>query len=98
MFVRVLVLILGMGATGVAMLAIRQQEHLAGHELARTRLEIMRIEDERRRIRAALAQDLSPIQVRMLSETLGPLMPPAFERAESSSGEVQMPAGVQDAT
>ncbi len=84
MFVRVLVLVLSMGATGITLLAIRQQEHLAAHELARTRLEIMRIEDERRRVRAALARDLSPAQVRMLSETLGPLAP-AIRGLEASS-------------
>ena len=96
MFVRVLVLVLSMGATGITLLAIRQQEHLAAHELARTRLEIMRIEDERRRVRAALARDLSPMQVRMLSETLGPLAPAI--RGLDASAQEQEPERVQDAT
>lgn len=96
MFVRVLVLVLSMGATGITLLAIRQQEHLAAHELARTRLEIMRIEDERRRVRAALARELSPAQVRMLSETLGPLAP-AIRGLEESSQDHD-PGIAQDAT
>ncbi len=96
MFVRVLVLVLSMGATGITLLAIRQQEHLAAHELARTRLEIMRIEDERRRVRAALARDLSPAQVRMLSETLGPLAP-AIQALDAPAHE-QEAVVAQDAT
>lgn len=75
MFARVLVIVLSLTATGVALLALRQAEHRAGHELARARLDIMELEGLRRRLRAEIARETSPERVRLLADVLGDLAP-----------------------
>lgn len=93
MFARVLVIVLSLTATAVALLALRQGEHRAGHELARARLDIMELEGVRRRLRAQIAQETSPERVRLLADVLGDLAP---ARANGRSIEGQAPMDSPD--
>lgn len=104
MFARLLVIVIAGGLTGLGVLTLRQQQLRAGHELAQARLEMMKIEERVRRVRAEIAQQTSPEKVRLLGDVLGELVPARpgdFDRPAQSPWDHQPPqahATAQDAT
>ena len=100
MFLRLLVIVIAGGLTGLGVLTLRQQQLRAGHELAQARLELMKIEERTRRVRAVIAQQTSPENVRLLGDALGELVParPGDFDHPAQQPLDHPPAGAQDAT
>lgn len=75
MFAKILFLILGLGLIGCALLAARQARVQAAHELADTRLRIVRHDAELLRLRALIAERVTPGNVERLAAGILPLAP-----------------------
>lgn len=75
MFAKLAVVILGIGATGCSLLALRQQRLEAASELARIQVHVHAQDERLWLLRSEIASRVSPENVRGMATALGPLRP-----------------------
>lgn len=75
MFIKVVLVIVAVGATGFGLLVARHQRAQAAHELAAARLRILRADARLASLRAHIAARVSPEGVAEMAEHLGPTVP-----------------------
>ncbi|MEZ6243653.1 MAG: hypothetical protein R3B57_11495 [Phycisphaerales bacterium] len=90
MFAKLVALILGFGACGGGLLAMRQSRLQAAHELAEARLRIERHEMRISELRAQIAERITPEQVRVMlgGEELDRMSPGWTRRVDLVSPEL----------
>jgi hypothetical protein len=79
MFAKLVVLIIGIGLTASCLLAARQMRTQAAHELAQARLRVMKLDNERWKLRSDIAARITPEHVQEMASRLSPLKPIAGE-------------------
>ncbi|MEX2218890.1 MAG: hypothetical protein WD749_09030 [Phycisphaerales bacterium] len=79
MFAKIAVLIVSAALTAGALLASRQMRTQAAHELAQSRLRVMRLDNDRSKLRAEIAARLTPQHIQEMASRLTPLKPVAGE-------------------
>jgi hypothetical protein len=79
MFAKLAALIIGIALTAGALLAARQVRTQAAHELAQARIRVMRLDHERLKIRAQIAERIAPDRIQEMASRLTPLKPIAGE-------------------
>jgi hypothetical protein len=72
---KMLALILSVGATAAAMLAVRQAQVQAARELAEARLRVRAIDERVGRLRAEIARDLQPEALAAMILDSSPMRP-----------------------
>lgn len=75
MLAKMMVLILGLGACGAAMLAMRQAQLESARELAEARLRVRALEEQLVKVRAEIARHVHPTRIDEMVDELGPLQP-----------------------
>jgi len=75
MFLKIVVVILAMGATGAGLLVARHQRAQAAHELAAARLRILDADEKLASIRARIASMVSPDGIAEMARELGETVP-----------------------
>ena len=75
MFLKIVVVILAMGATGAGLLVARHQRAQAAHELAAARLRILDADERLASIRARIASMVSPDGIAEMARELGETVP-----------------------
>lgn len=69
MFVKLIVLIVALGSTGVGVLSVRQSRLVASNEMTQSRLRSRQLTQRSMELRAQIAQSITPDQIRaMLGE------------------------------
>jgi len=100
MLAKLSVLIVSLGVAAGILLHMRQARLQAVHELARAQVRMHERDRDLYRIRAAIAERITPERVEQLARQFGPLTPmgvdPAPERPETGEGEVGPPAPVRE--
>ncbi|MFK7759309.1 MAG: hypothetical protein AB8C13_05115 [Phycisphaerales bacterium] len=72
MFVKLIILILALGSTGVTVLSVRQSRLVASNEMTQSRMRIRALERTTMDLRAQIASKITPSQIQSLLEsTLG---------------------------
>jgi multidrug resistance efflux pump len=79
MFAKLAVLIVAFALTASALLAARQLRTQTAHELAQARLRVMRLDNERWKLRAQIAGLITPEHVTEMASRNTPLKPLAGE-------------------
>jgi hypothetical protein len=79
MFAKLAVLIVGIALTASCLLAARQMRTQAAHELAQARLRVMKLDNERWKLRSDIASRITPEHVQEMASRLSPLKPIAGE-------------------
>ena len=79
MFSKLAVLIVGVALTASCLLAARQMRTQAAHELAQARLRVMRLDNERWKLRAEIASRITPEHIQEMAARQTPLKPIAGE-------------------
>jgi hypothetical protein len=79
MFAKIAVLIVGIGMAASCLLAARQVRTQAAHELAQTRLRVMKLDNERWKLRSDIASRITPEHVQEMASRLSALKPIAGE-------------------
>ena len=79
MFQKLAVLIVGIALTASCLLAARQMRTQAAHELAQSRLRVMKLDNERWKLRSDIASRITPEHVQEMASRLSPLKPIAGE-------------------
>ena len=70
MFVKLIVLIMALGSTGVGVLSVRQSRLVASNEMTQSRLRSRELSQRAMELRAQIAQRITPDQLnRMISES-----------------------------
>jgi type II secretory pathway pseudopilin PulG len=95
MFPKLAVLIVAVAATAASLLAARQMRTQAAHELAQTRLRVMRLDQQRAKLRSEIASRITPEHVQEMASRQSPLKPIAgeFPLPPSPSLIASVPAG-----
>lgn len=75
MFAKACIAVLALGACGCSLLAIRQARLQAAHDLAKTQLDIQRADEELWKLRAAIAERVTPIRVEEMAIEMADLRP-----------------------
>lgn len=75
MFGKCVLVILAVGVTGCALLALRQSRLQAASEMVRIQLDIRNQDEELWLLRTQIAQQITPEQVRLMMSDVGPLKP-----------------------
>ena len=75
MFLKIVLVIVAVGATAFGLLTARHQRAQAAHELAAARLRILRTDARLASLRAHIAVRVSPEGVAGMAEHLGPTVP-----------------------
>lgn len=75
MFAKLVVVIVSLGLCACVLLAARQARIQAAHDLAEARLRILRLDHELWRMRARIAERVTPERVRLLASAITPLRP-----------------------
>ncbi len=75
MFLKIVLVIVTVGAAGCGLLVARHQRAQAAHELAAARLRILRTDARLASLRAHIAVRVSPDGVAGMAEHLGPTVP-----------------------
>lgn len=83
---KLLALILWMGLTACALLAMRQSRLQLAHELAQVQLRIARHDEALWQERVRIARNVSPARVQEMAVRLGPLRPLLAEPGPSLAG------------
>lgn len=89
LFAKLLVVVVALGATGLALLALRQQRYEVSNEISRTHNSIVEQERARWRLRAEVARLSDPADIRAAAERRGIDLAPVQEAnlpAEPSVG------------
>lgn len=72
MFVKLIILILALGSTGVTVLSVRQSRLVASNEMTQSRMRIRALERKTMDLRAQIASKITPSHIQtMLESTLG---------------------------
>ena len=79
MFAKFAVLIVGLSLVAAGLLAARQVRTQCAHELAQARVRVMRLENERWKLRAEIAALITPEHVTEMAGRQTPLKPLAGE-------------------
>lgn len=74
-FAKACVAVLALGACGCSLLAIRQARLQAAHDLAKTQLDIQRADEELWKLRAAIAERVTPVRVEEMAIEMADLRP-----------------------
>jgi len=74
-FAKACVAVLALGACGCSLLAIRQARLQAAHDLAKTQLDIQRADEELWKLRAAIAERVTPVRVEEMAVEMADLRP-----------------------
>ncbi len=101
MFLKIVVVILALGATGAGLLVARHQRTQAAHELAAARLRILEADKKLASLRATIASMVSPDDIAQMVDELGETVPllgqrygapgvPGGEQADESQTSVAM--------
>ncbi|MCC6285009.1 MAG: hypothetical protein IT439_06845 [Phycisphaerales bacterium] len=77
MLAKMLGLILGVGATAAALLAVRQAQVQAARELAEARLRVRAIDERVGRLRAEIARTIRPESLASMMDEAGSMRPVA---------------------
>jgi NAD(P)-dependent dehydrogenase (short-subunit alcohol dehydrogenase family) len=75
MFLKIVVVILALGATGAGLLVARHQRAQAAHELAAARLRILEADKKLASLRARIASMVSPDDIAQMVDELGETVP-----------------------
>ena len=75
MFLKIVVVILALGATASGLLVARHQRAQAAHELAAARLRILQADARLASLRARIAQRVSPAGIAEMAEEMGETVP-----------------------
>lgn len=81
MFIKLIVLILVVGSSGVGVLSVRQSRLQAAHETAETRLRIRKLENRTSELKAAIAERATPGRVVSALEASKQYTPAVHNRA-----------------
>lgn len=84
--------IVSCGACGASLLALRQGQFDAAHELASSRLAVRAIDEELSRVRAEIAGLVHPAMVAGMIESLGKLEPAIAEHEPQEGGRTGPPS------
>jgi len=84
MFIKLMVLILVVGSSGVGVLSVRQSRLQAAHETAETRLRIRKLENRTTELKAAIAELATPGRVVSALEASKQYTPAMHKRATLS--------------
>jgi hypothetical protein len=79
MFPKIAVVIVGIALAASCLLAARQMRTQAAHELAQARLRVMKLDNERWKLRSDIASRITPEHVQEMASHLSPLKPIAGE-------------------
>jgi hypothetical protein len=79
MFAKFAVLIVGLALVAAGLLAARQVRTQCAHELAQARVRVMRLDQERWKLRAEIAGLITPANVSEMAARQSPLKPLAGE-------------------
>jgi hypothetical protein len=74
-FAKLIVVIVSLALLGCALLSIRQSRMQAAHDLARTRLRLAEHDASLWVLRARIADRVTPMSIRAMAESLGPIEP-----------------------
>jgi hypothetical protein len=74
-FAKIVVVILALGLCAAALLSLRQMRTQAAHELAEARLRVLQRDNELWRLRAQIAEHVTPEHIQELAAKLHPLKP-----------------------
>ncbi len=66
MFVKLIVLIVALGSTGVGVLSVRQSRLVASNEMTQSRLRSRQLTQRSMELRAQIAQNITPDQIRAM--------------------------------
>lgn len=75
MFAKIVVVIVSLGLCAAALLSLRQMRTQAAHELAEARLRVLQRDNELWRLRAQIAERVTPERIQELAAKLRPLKP-----------------------
>ena len=75
MFAKIVVVILSLGLCAAALLSLRQMRTQAAHELAEARLRVLQRDNELWRLRAQIAEHVTPERIQELAAKIHPLKP-----------------------
>lgn len=75
MFSKLIFVIVALALLGCALLGIRQSRMQAAHDLARTRLRLAEHDASLWVLRAKIAERVTPMNIRAMAESLGPIEP-----------------------
>jgi len=84
MFIKLIVLILVVGSSGVGVLSVRQSRLQAAHETAETRLRIRKLQNRTSELKAAIAERATPGRVVSALEASKHYSPAVHNRAQLS--------------
>lgn len=73
MFAKVAIVVIGLGAAGASLLALRQQRLQAAHELAKAQVRIERQDEQLWKVRARIAGLVNPQNVEMMASEIAEL-------------------------
>lgn len=73
MFAKVAIVVIGLGAAGASLLALRQQRLQAAHELAKSQVRIERQDEQLWKVRARIAGLVNPQNVEMMASEIAEL-------------------------
>lgn len=95
MFGKCVLVILAVGTTGCALLALRQSRLQAASEMVRIQLGIREQDEELWLLRTQIAERVTPEQVRQMMSDVGPLRPLRPPGNETVDEPVSVPSGVK---
>ena len=99
LFAKLLVVVVAVGAMGLALLALRQQRYEVSNEISRTHNRIVEQERARWRLRAEVARLSDPADIRAAAERRGIDLAPVQEASAAPEAAVgtKAPASAKDA-
>jgi cell division protein FtsL len=89
MFLKLAALICGIAITACALLAARQLRTQTAHELSQARLRVMRLDNERWKLRSEIASLITPEHIKEMASRQTPLKPIAGEFATPIPQEIR---------
>lgn len=95
MFIKLIVLILVVGSSGVGVLSVRQSRLQAAHETAETRLRIRKLENRTSELKSLIAERATPSRVVSALEASKQYTPAVHNRATLSKSFAPIDEGTQ---
>jgi hypothetical protein len=89
LFAKIVVIVLGLGAMGLGLLALRQQRYEVSNQISQAHNRIVEQDRAHWRIRADLARRVEPGQLRESAEAIGLDLEPIHRAASTRSGAAE---------
>ncbi len=97
MFVKLIVLILALGSTGIGVLSVRQSRLVASNEMTQSRLRARVLDQKSMELRMQIAQSVTPDQIRaMLGQEIDSVMVDQTQRRIDLFDPVDFESSVDD--